>query len=44
MIGDLYTLLMDSARINKEGISPIKADMKKIEAIKSREEIVPVMS
>jgi putative endopeptidase len=44
MIGDLYTLLMDSARINKEGISPIKADMQKIEAIKSREEIVPVMS
>lgn len=30
-IGDLYSMGMDSVRLNKEGAKPIKADIKRIE-------------
>ena len=37
-IGSLYNLMMDSARLNKEGWQPIKPTLDKIAAIKSRKE------
>jgi len=33
-IGDLYTLAMDSSKLNADGFNPIKADLKKIAAVK----------
>ena len=32
-IGDLFNIAMDSARLNREGIEPIKADLAKIDGI-----------
>jgi len=37
-IGDLYQACMDSARQNKEGLTPIRADLARIEAVKTLEE------
>ena len=37
-IGSLYTLKMDSVRLNKEGWNPIKPVLARIQAIKSRNE------
>ena len=37
-IGSLYTLKMDSVRLNKEGWNPIKPVLARIQAIKSRKE------
>lgn len=42
-IGDLYTMLMDSTRQNKDGIKPIEADMKKIADVQTREEALRIM-
>jgi len=42
-IGDLYNIAMDSAKLNKEGYEPIKADLKKIADLKSKEELVALM-
>lgn len=38
-IGDLFNLAMDSTKLNKDGISPIKAALEKIAALKSVDEI-----
>lgn len=38
-IGDLYNLALDTARRNKEGISPLLPTLKKIEAIADRAEL-----
>ena len=38
-IGDLYNMAMDSARLNKEGAAPLKADLKKVAAIRNRQQI-----
>ena len=37
-IGSLYNLMMDSARLNREGWTPIKPTLDKIAAIKNRKE------
>lgn len=37
-IGSLYNLMMDSVRLNKEGYTPIKPTLDRINAIKSRAE------
>ncbi len=42
-IGDLYGMMMDSVRQNKEGITPIKADLKAIANIKDRDELKRLM-
>lgn len=42
-IGDLYTLAMDSVKLNQEGAAPIKPLLDKIAAIGSKEAIVPMM-
>ncbi len=43
-IGDLYALMMDSTRQNKEGHAPVKADLAAIEALGSREDAKRVMA
>ncbi|OKZ20464.1 MAG: peptidase M13 [Bacteroides sp. 43_108] len=43
-IGDLYALLMDSVRLNKDGYAPIKNDIERIKAIKDRSEVMPLMA
>ena len=43
-IGSLYNLMMDSVRLNKEGYAPIKADLERVKAIKSRGEYQVVTS
>lgn len=42
-IADIYALGMDSIRLNKEGASPIKDDLEKINAA-SREDIIDIMA
>lgn len=42
-IGDLYAMMMDEERQNRDGIKPIVADLKAIEKIKSREQAVRIM-
>ncbi len=37
-IGSLYNLMMDSVRLNREGWTPIKPNLERIKAIKSRAE------
>lgn len=45
-IADLFNLAMDSAKLNKDGVEPIMADLEKISALKETKELVaylPVM-
>lgn len=35
-VGDLYNIAMDSAKLNAEGVTPIKAELEKIAAISDR--------
>ena len=35
-VGDLYNIAMDSAKLNAEGVAPIKAELEKIAAISDR--------
>ena len=39
-IGDLYNMMMDSVRMNKDGIQPVMADMAEIEALEGRGELI----
>ena len=39
-IGDLYSLAMDSAKLNADGISPLKPMLDKIAAIKDKKDIM----
>ena len=43
-IADIYNLAMDSAKLNTEGIEPIKADLERIASVKDKAEIVPLMA
>lgn len=43
-IGDLYNIAMDSVKQNKDGYAPIQEDLKKIAAVQSRKDILPVMA
>ena len=42
-IADLYVMGLDSVRLNNEGVTPLKADLERIAAVQSREEIAPVI-
>lgn len=42
-IKDLYNLAMDSAKLNADGNNPIKAELQKLENIKTREELSVVI-
>jgi putative endopeptidase len=39
-IGDFYSLGMDTEKIEKQGISPLKEELKSIRAIQSKEELI----
>lgn len=43
-IGDLYNLMMDSVRLNREGVAPLKPVLAKVEAIKNKKEYQLVMA
>ena len=43
-IATLYNQVMDSARLNAEGIKPLEADLQQIRAISSRDEVIPMMA
>ena len=42
-IADLYKMVLDTARRDREGLSPIKVWIEKVEAVKERKEIFPLM-
>lgn len=42
-IADLYNISMDSTKLNKDGYEPIKAELQRISALKSKEELVKLM-
>ena len=39
-IGDLYNMMMDSVRMNEDGVEPIRADLQKIEDLEDRVELI----
>ena len=43
-ISDLYKMGLDSVRLNKEGLTAVKADLAKIYAAKSVSELIPVIA
>ena len=43
-IGDLYALRMDSVRQNKEGVSPVMVDLKRVAAVKTTAELLTLMN
>lgn len=43
-IGDLYNMVMDSVKLNADGIEPIKAELARIAAVKDKNEIFPLMT
>lgn len=43
-VGDLYNIAMDSVQLNKQGVSPIQADLNKLAAIKDKSEIYPLIA
>ena len=42
-ISDLYNIAMDSVKLNKDGFTPIKADLDKIAALKTKDELLALM-
>src|SRR5574344_2396829 len=42
-IGDVYNMAMDSVKLNKEGVTPLKADLAKLSAIKTRAQLYAVL-
>lgn len=42
-IGTFYALAMDSTRLNQDGGAPVRADLERIAALRSREEVMPLM-
>ncbi len=43
-IGDLYSMYMDSVKMNKEGVKPIMRDMRGIEKLKTYEDLYMLMA
>ncbi|MCD8319087.1 MAG: M13 family metallopeptidase [Paraprevotella sp.] len=43
-VGELYNIVMDSVKQNREGYDPIKSDLETIAAIKYRKEVIPMMA
>ncbi len=42
-ISDLYNIAMDSVKLNKDGFTPIKTDLDKIAALKTKDELLALM-
>ena len=43
-VGDMFTLVMDSVRLNAEGADPIKEDMAQIAALKSQKDVYELLA
>ncbi len=43
-IGDLYNIVMDSVKLNADGLTPIKEELAAIAAVKERGEVFPLMT
>ena len=43
-IGDIYNIVMDSTKLNMDGIAPVKGLFDEISAIKSRKQVLPLMA
>ena len=43
-IGDLYALRMDSVRQNKDGVTPVMADLKRVAEVKTTEELIALIN
>lgn len=43
-VGDLYTLYMDSARQNKEGVKPVMVDIERIGAVKTKKQYMSLIN
>ena len=43
-IGDIYAMMMDSVRLNNDGVTPILADMERISATNDRTELIQLMA
>ena len=43
-IGDLYNIVMDSVKLNKDGITPVKELFKEVNAIKNRKDMTTLMA
>jgi endothelin-converting enzyme/putative endopeptidase len=43
-IGDYYASCMDTAAVNREGLKPLQPDLDRIAALKSEEELVPLLA
>lgn len=43
-VGDLYKIVMDSVKLNQEGVAPIRAELSHIAALKDRRELYPLLA
>lgn len=43
-IGDLYNMYMDSTRMNRDGVKPVLADLKKVEKAKNLQQLIDVIN
>ena len=43
-IGDLYNMLMDSVRLNKDGVKPVLADLARIKKVKNLKEYIALIN
>ena len=43
-VGDLYNMAMDSVKLNKDGATPIKAELEKIAGLKDKSEIYTMIA
>ena len=42
-IGDLYKIVMDSVKLNKDGVAPIKAELDQLGALKDKKELYALL-
>ena len=42
-IGDLYKIVMDSVKLNKDGVAPIKAELDQLAALKDKKELYALL-
>ena len=43
-IGDMYNIAMDSAKLNADGVAPIQSQLKEIQDVKDRKELLPLIA
>lgn len=43
-VGDLYKIVMDSVKLNADGVTPIREELNRIAAVKEKKELYPLMA